>query len=80
MKSFSAAEANRKFSSVLRQVRQGKTIVVTSRGEAVAIIAPVRQGQLQRAKAQTRLLKRLRSQRATGSRDWTREELYSSPR
>lgn len=77
MKSFSAAEANRKFSSVLRQVREGKTIVVTSRGEAVAIIAPVKGRQLEREKARRRLLKRLRAQPATGARRaWTRDELY----
>ena len=76
MRSFSAAEANRKFSKLLRQVREGKTVVVTSRGEAVAIIAPAKARHVQRVKARDRLLKRLRAQRATGTRNWVRSELY----
>lgn len=35
-----ATEADRKFSQILREVRRGKTCVVTSRGEAVACIGP----------------------------------------
>lgn len=80
MKSFSAADANRNFSSVLRQVREGQTVVVTSRGKAVALVAPVKGRQLERMKARRSLLKRLRAQRATGARDWVRGELYESRR
>lgn len=78
MKSFSAAEANRKFSRVLRQVREGQTVVVTSRGQAVAVIAPISGRHHEQVKARRRLLKRLRAQRASGVRDWTRVELYES--
>jgi prevent-host-death family protein len=40
MKTVSAAEANRQFSRILREVRAGETVLVTSRGEPVAKIVP----------------------------------------
>lgn len=76
MRQVSAADANREFSRILREVRQGETFTVTSRGEPVAVIAPV--GELQRpgqAAAKDELLARLRSQSAVGA-TWTRNELY----
>ena len=39
MKSVSAAEANRHFSSLLREVSRGVRITVTSRGKPVATIS-----------------------------------------
>lgn len=76
MKSYSAAEANRNFSNLLRQVRDGQTVVVTSRGRAVAVIAPAEARHLERTRARRRLLARLRAVRATGVRDWVRSQLY----
>jgi len=40
-KPVSAADANRKFSKLLRTVREGHSYVVTSHGKAVAKIVPV---------------------------------------
>jgi prevent-host-death family protein len=40
MKTVTAAEANRRFSKILREVRAGETVLVTSHGEPVATIAP----------------------------------------
>jgi prevent-host-death family protein len=37
----SAADANRRFSELLRNVRNGKSVVVTSHGKAVARIVPM---------------------------------------
>jgi len=37
----SAADANRRFSELLRKVRNGKRVVVTSHGKAVARIVPI---------------------------------------
>ncbi len=42
-KSFSAANANRKFSRVLRDVREGQSYIVTSHGKPVARIAPIKE-------------------------------------
>lgn len=42
MKTISAADADRHFSKLLRDVKAGHTVVVTSRGEPVARIEPAR--------------------------------------
>ena len=78
MKTVTASEANRQFSAVLRSVAQGERITVTSRGVPVATIEPVRrQGKAARpGAAKSRLLDRLASVSPTGSRRWTRDELY----
>ncbi len=76
MQTLSAADANRYFSRVLREVARGETVIVTSRGKPVATIAPVQPHQPERQAAKQRLLARLRGQAATGERRWTRDELY----
>jgi prevent-host-death family protein len=79
MKTITAAEANRQFSSVLRTVAQGQTVLVTSRGKPVATIAPAHldAALAAREQARQRLIDHLRQVRPTGvPRDWTRDELY----
>ena len=78
MKTVAAAEANRQFSAVLREVAQGVSVLITSRGKPVATIEPVRpRAALARAgAAKRRLLKHLASVEAVGGRGWTRDELY----
>ncbi len=73
-KAISAADANRKFSQVLRDVRQGQSYVVTSHGRAVARIGPVGNGAA--ADGRAALLKRLRAQRVVEIGKWRRDELY----
>lgn len=75
-KSVSAANANRKFSKVLRAVRDGQRFVVTSHGQAVARIVPVDEQDRTAPGARAALLKRLRSQRLSRAKRWTRSELY----
>ena len=76
MRTVTASDANRHFSSVLREVAQGEVITVVSRGKPVATIAPARAGNDKRLGAKRGLLERLRQQKALGARDWTRDELY----
>jgi len=77
MKTVTAAEANRQFSSVLREVAQGERVMVTSRGKPVATIEPVRSGRSARAgAAKRRLLEHLATVKPVGAREWTRDELY----
>jgi len=77
MKSISAAEANRHFSSLLREVARGKQITVTSRGKPVATITAADQvARPERVAAKRALLSRLRATPATGARSWSRDELY----
>ena len=45
-KTVSAADANRKFSQLLREVRQGSSYVVTSHGRPLAQIVPLHSNQL----------------------------------
>jgi prevent-host-death family protein len=75
-KAISAADANRKFSQLLRDVREGQSYVVTSHGKAVARIAPVRENARTSASARSSLLTRLRSERVIKIGRWTRDELY----
>lgn len=77
MKTVTAADANRQFSSVLRDVSQGEIFTVVSRGRPVATIAPVKSADdAQRRASKTALIMRLRKQKACGERNWTRDELY----
>lgn len=78
MKSISAADANRHFSAVLREVSKGTKITVTSRGKPVAVIAPADSNlTVARAAAKRALLARLRANPlAERRRDWTRDGLY----
>lgn len=78
MKTVSAADANRQFSSVLREVSHGATITVTSRGKPVATISPAQTGNAQRNAARQALLTRLGKQTTTGARNWKRDELYGN--
>jgi len=76
MRTVSAADANRHFSSLLQEVKAGKSITVTSRGEPVAQITPINTTQSPaRNRAMEALLARLGAQPALGI-SWTRDELY----
>ena len=75
-KTVSAADANRKFSKLLREVREGRSYVVTSHGKAVAKIVPVEKNGGVTRGARAALLKRLRSERVVTIGRWMREELY----
>jgi prevent-host-death family protein len=79
-KSVSAADANRKFSELLRGVRKGLSYIVTSHGEPVAKLVPAEQDARMFAEARLSLLARLKGQRALqgakARRRWTRDELY----
>ena len=76
MKSVTAAEANRQFSRMLREVSQGESFTVISRGTPVATLSAAPTATLERGAAKSSLLARLRTQEASGQRDWNRDELY----
>jgi len=75
-KSISAADANRRFSELLRTVRKGRSLVVTSHGKPVARITPVVRDDRAAAGARSALIARLKRERVVNSRRWTRDELY----
>ena len=77
-KPVSAADANRNFSQILRQVRSGHSYVVTSHGSPVARIIPASRQAAERSAAKAALMARLRSRPLqTLGRRWSRDELYS---
>lgn len=79
MKTISAADANRHFSKLLRDVTAGETVVVTSRGKPVARIEPANPDECElarREKAFAKLMARLRSQPAMNLGKFNRDELY----
>jgi len=76
MKTITASNANRKFSELLREVRRGEQIIVVSRGKPVATLGPAPAQTHRQEDARRRLLERLRRQETSGTRDWSRDELY----
>jgi prevent-host-death family protein len=78
-KAVSAADANRKFSQLLRGVRQGRSYVVTSHGQPIAKISPVDEPGKQAVRARKALLGRLRRQSTVKVGRWTRDVLYEDP-
>lgn len=79
-KTVSAADANRRFSDLLRGVRKGRSYVVTSHGRPVAKLIPAETDERHAEAARAALLARLRSQPAAqrdkAAKRWTRDELY----
>lgn len=80
-----AAEANRRFSELLRGVREeGRSYIVTNHGRAVAqISAPPDASESEAARRQAayeRLLDHLENSPGLKIEPWTREELYERGR
>ena len=76
MKTVSASDANRRFSTLLRDVGKGEIFEIISNGRAVAVLSPVSASQGAADAAKTQLLQRLRAQARNVSQAWTRDELY----
>ena len=75
-KAVSAADANRDFSKLLRDVRNGGSVVITSHGKPVAKIVPFVTHDRVADAARTALLAHLRAQPAIDIGRWTRDELH----
>lgn len=76
----SAADANRRFSFLLRGVRAGRSYVVTSHGKPVARIIPAGKHDDIASSARSALLSRLEKQPVIKAGRWTRDELYEDDR
>ena len=76
----SAADANRKFSLLLREVREGHSYVVTSHGRPVARLIPAGKHDEVAISARSTLLSRLEKQPVIPAGRWTRDELYEDDR
>ena len=75
----SAADANRRFSELLRTVKEGRSVIVTSHGKPVAKITPVSEDERAAKGARTALFARLKKERVVKAGRWTRSELYDDP-
>jgi prevent-host-death family protein len=72
----SAADANRRFSELLRTVKDGRSVLVTSHGKPVARIVPVSERDRISEGARAVLLVRLRAEPVMNIGRWNRDELY----
>jgi prevent-host-death family protein len=75
-KAVSAADAKRRFSELLRSVRRGRSVIVTSHGRPVARIVPVAESDRTGDRARAALFARLRTQRVVTIGRRKRDELY----
>lgn len=72
-RAISASEANQQFSEMLREVQEGESYVVLSRGRPVARVVPVdRDAERRSVDSLMEFLGRLPTRRA----DWKRDDLY----
>ena len=77
MKTVTAAEANRQFSKILRDVEGGEEVTITSHGRPVARMSPIRtRTREERTAAFERLMERLRNQAALNLPRITRDDIY----
>jgi prevent-host-death family protein len=75
----SAAEVKRRFSEILRNVREGRSVTVTSHGKPVARIVPISPRDEISDGAKAALLARLRAEPVVTIGPWLRDELYEDP-
>lgn len=73
-RAISASEANQRFSEMLRDVAEGESFTVTSRGRPVARVTPVDRGQEQGAVE--KLLRFAETLPVRYAGDWSRADLY----
>jgi prevent-host-death family protein len=71
-----AADANRHFSALLRRVRLGRAVTITSHGRPVARMVPIDQTDATGDAARALLFARLKRARLHKAARWTRDELY----
>jgi prevent-host-death family protein len=75
-----AADANRRFSELLRTAKKGGSVIVTSHGKPVAKISPVVEDNRAAEGARSALFARLHRQRVVNADRRTRDELYDDVR
>ncbi len=73
-RAITASEANQHFSELLRDVADGQSFTVTSRGRPVARVMPI--DRQEESRSVRRLLKFLASLPVRHSGSWSRDDLY----
>ena len=77
MRSVTAREANQAFSRILKEAEGGERVVITRRGQPVAVIAPYRApDNHEREQAIDHILALMRRGLLIGGRRFTRDEMH----
>lgn len=76
MRSVTAREANQAFSQILKAAESGESVVITRRGEPVAVIAPYRAQDRERQHAIEHIVEMMRKGLPIGGRRFSRDEMH----
>jgi prevent-host-death family protein len=77
MKEIAASEAKNRFGAVLDRVEQGKEVVITRRGKAVARLVPTRRrADPEKARAASRRIRERAEKLGLGRFDWAEWKAY----
>ena len=76
MRAVTAREANQAFSRILKAAESGESVVITRRGEPVAIIAPYRAPDRDREHAIGHVVALMRRGLPLGGRRFSRDEMH----
>jgi prevent-host-death family protein len=76
MRAVSAREANQAFSRILRAAEAGESVVITRRGEPVAIIAPYGVRDRERQRAIEHIVALMRKGLSIGGSRFSRDEMH----
>jgi prevent-host-death family protein len=76
MRAVTAREANQAFSRILKAAENGESVVITRRGEPVAVIAPYRATDRAREHAIEHVVAMMRNGLRLGGRRFSRDEMH----
>jgi prevent-host-death family protein len=77
MRSVTAREANQAFSRILKEAEGGQSVVITRRGQPVAVIAPYRAADgRERERAIEHIVALMQRGLPIGGRGFTRDEMH----
>ena len=76
MRSVTAREANQAFSQILRSAESGESVVITRRGQPVAIIAPYRAQDRERERAIDHIVALMRQGLPIGGKRFSRDDMH----
>ena len=76
MRAVTAREANQAFSRILKAAENGESVVITRRGEPVAVIAPYREPDRARERAIEHVVAMMRNGLPIGGRRFNRDEMH----
>ena len=77
MRSVTAREANQAFSRILQEAERGESVVITRRGQPVAVIAPYRAADVpERERAIDHIVALMHRGLPIGGRRFTRDEMH----